>query len=86
VLDVLAGEFLEVEAAPVSLVTNLGGVMFAVAIMWPTTSRTVQPAHSEGLSQSASGSTARALTSDARSSLIICQVSMVSPLQSPLQV
>ena len=59
--------------------------MFAVAIMWPTTSRTVQPVHSDGLPQSASGSVASASTSEARSTLIICQVSIVSPIGSSLE-
>jgi hypothetical protein len=67
---------------PASLVKNRGGVICAVEDMWATTSRTLQPAHSDGLSQSASGSSARASTSEDRSTAIICQVSMDPPLSA----
>ncbi len=68
---------------PASLAKNFGGVMLAVDTMCATTSRTVQPVHRDGLSQSASESFPSASTSDERSILIICQVSMTPPIRDP---
>jgi hypothetical protein len=68
--------FWKSKALPIIFAKNFGGVMLAVAIMWPRTSRTVQPVHSDGLPQSSSLSPANASTSDERSAWIISQVSM----------
>ena len=66
----------KLKPVPINLPKKRGGVISAVAIMCATTSRTVQPVHSDGLSQSASGSLSSASTSPARSAPIICHVSM----------
>ncbi len=63
---------------------NLAGVIPAVAVMWPSTSRTDRPAHRDGVAHCSSVSGARSSASAARSAWIIGQglsVAMVSHLR-----
>src|SRR6188472_1223509 len=53
--------------AAASLPRNLGGVIFAVAVMWPRASWTVQPGHSEGVDHCWSVSPSRSAARAARS-------------------
>lgn len=47
----LATNFSKLKPLPRKPWKNFGGVIAAVAAMWATTSRTLHPAHSEGVSQ-----------------------------------
>src|ERR1700730_1352893 len=62
-----------------SLGKNAGGVIFAVAVMWATTSRTVHSLHNEGMDQRFSSSVLRSTANALRSAWTTCQMSISPP-------
>src|SRR5215469_152689 len=64
--------------APASLTRNAGGVIFAVAVMWATTSRTVQEPQREGLAHWSGPMAPRSIARASRSAWITGQISVFS--------
>jgi uncharacterized protein (DUF2236 family) len=80
----LATNFSKLKPLPRKPWKNFGGVIAAVAAMWATTSRTLHPAHSEGVSQaSAAGSVFRSRTRAWRSGRTRSQISILTIGDSP---
>src|SRR5690242_18136754 len=65
---------------PIILPKNAGGVSLAAEVMWASTSRTVQLAHSEGLAQSSVPRSRRSSARALRSACTVGQMSMCPPL------
>ena len=68
---------------PIIRPKNAGGVSLAAEVMWASTSRTVQPLHSEGVAQSSLLRPRRSAARAVRSACTVGQISVVPMDVSP---